>query len=282
MWGACPPLNMLDKKLKSSALAKNNWPIKEYSGIPLVFSPLLLEIPVLTHAFTTRLGGKSKPPLDSFNLGRHLADPLIKEDAVLNRTLLCQAMAVDVNKLVVPGQIHSTNITWVSKKESYANFDGLATLVPKMPLMLHYADCVPIILFERKLKAVSVLHAGWRGTADGIATKAVAFLMESLDAKPENMVAAIGPAIGSCCYPTGKDVAQRLLQLVKNQDDLLIWQDGIPHPDLKAINAWQLLQLGVNQVDVSSFCTACHPKLFYSHRQSNGNTGRQGALACLN
>ena len=108
------------------------------------------------------------------------------------------------------------------------------------------------------------------------------------------MVAAVGPAVGTCCYPTGEDVVEQLLLTLsaplqpnseKNQMAGLVKHlepAGQPRPDLKAINAMQLLLAGVPEVDVCSFCTSCRPDLFYSHRQSGGKTGRQGAIAMIN
>jgi len=269
-------------KLSSRALVKNDWPVKELGGLTLLFSPLLSAVPSLVHCFTTRKGGESPPPLDCFNLGRHWPTEESKQDAMRNRSRLCAALSLDFTRLVVPGQVHSTNIAWVSDPENLPEVDGVATASPNTPILLHYADCVPIILFERELKVLAVLHAGWRGTAGGIATRAVSFMVETLSLKPAKMLAAIGPAIGSCCYQVGADVAEKLSNTVKHGDRLIVWRDQLPYPDLRAINAMQLLEAGVHDVDVSSVCTACQPQLFYSHRQSAGQTGRQGALAAIN
>jgi hypothetical protein len=94
------------------------------------------------------------------------------------------------------------------------------------------------------------------------------------------MVAAVGPGIGSCCYPTSREVAEQLASTVPGGSDLIIWNEQ-PHPDLKALNAAQLADSGLARIDVSDLCTACRPDLFYSHRQSGGKTGRQGAIAYM-
>lgn len=266
-------------KLAEKALIKNDWPMKEIGGLTLLFSPLLSQIRALTHAFTTRLGGESKEPLASFNLGRHWSTEQSRADATMNRSRLCHVLSLNFSHLVVPGQVHSTRIAWVTDPESFPDVDAVATVSTNTPILLHFADCVPIILFDRELSALCVLHAGWRGTAGGIATKGVRLLEDVLDLQPANMVAAVGPAIGSCCYPVSGDVAEKLRTSVKDSAGLVLVKDGIAHPDLKAINALQLLESGVAEVDVNSYCTACHPEIFYSHRQSAGQTGRQGAIA---
>ncbi len=272
-------MSQTTSELQNGALQKNAWPLKEIFGLSLLTSPLLSESKALTHAFTTRLGGKSADPLQWFNLGRHWATDESRQDASVNRSKLCSALSLNFNRLIVPGQVHSTRIAWVSEPESAPDIDGVATVTPDTPILLHYADCVPIIIFERELSAVCVLHAGWKGTAGGIATKGVSLLNQVLGSSASNMVAAVGPAIGPCCYPVEAEVADRLAVSVSNAEGLISFEQGKPHPDLKAINAMQLLEAGVAAVDVSSFCTACNPELFYSHRQSAGKTGRQGAIA---
>ncbi len=267
--------------LEEKARIKNDWPLRDAGGLPLLFSPLLAGMPGLTHAFTTRLGGQSLEPLQWFNLGRHWPSEQSRRDATANRSRLCRALSLDFSRLVVPGQVHSTRIAWVSEPESLPDVDAVASSLTDTPILLHYADCVPVIIFEQKTAAVCVVHAGWRGTAGGIVARAVRAISATLDAEPENMVAAVGPAIGDCCYPVGEDVARELAASAGGAERLIRRGDGRLFPDLKALNALQLLDSGVGAVDVCSFCTACRTDLFYSHRASGGKTGRQGAIACL-
>ncbi len=267
--------------LKQKALTKGNWTLNEKGGITFFTSPLLSQIDSLTHAFTTRVGGTSPEPLEWFNLGRHWNTEESRLDASANRIRLCEALSLNFSRLVVPGQVHSAHTAWISKPTHLPDVDGVATVERDLPILLHYADCVPIIIFEQHLQAVCVVHAGWRGTAAGIVRGAVRLLQQEISAKPELMVAAIGPAIGDCCYQVGDDVSRQLGASVNDSEGLIRFENEIPHPDLQAINAMQLLEAGVSEIDVSSHCTACHPDLFYSHRHSAGQTGRQGAIAGL-
>ncbi len=286
------------------ALRTNHWHVNENQGLTLIHSPLLAQYKDrLTHAFTTRMGpGGAPAPYDHFNLGRNVPDEAVKANALANRKHLCSVLGANHDHLKVPGQVHSGTVVPIleaTAKPDMANVDGVSTNLSAVPLLLHFADCVPVIIYEKKKELVAIVHAGWRGTAQAIAANAVALMIEEWGAEASQMVAAVGPAIGTCCYPTGEDVVEQLLltlsspldgTLVKEQmAQSLVKRDSLdglaeqaqPRPDLKAINAMQLLLAGVPEVDVCSFCTSCRPDLFYSHRQSGGKTGRQGAIAMM-
>jgi YfiH family protein len=272
--------------MSARALEKHQWLRLERGSIVLHQSPLLARYSdLLEHAFTTRLGGSSASPMSNFNLGRHIDDELIRQDAMKNRQSLCEALNVDHERLVVPGQVHSPTIVTcadVPEKGALQNVDAVATNSRTLPVLLHFADCVPVILFDPMTMAIAVIHAGWRGTASMIVKNGAKELTDKFGAKPGNIKAAIGPAISSCCYPTSVEAAAQLAQTVTDASSLIITEPGEqPRPDLKAINAMQLLESGVGEVDVTDLCTACLPDLFYSHRQSGGKTGRQGAIAML-
>ena len=290
-------LENADEKLIDVALATNAWVTRRYQDLALLQSPLLNaeEKNGLLHAFTTRHGGHTPAPYESFNLGRHVANGALKEDALANREVLCRALGVNYSHLKVPGQVHSGNVVQIVDAESNPDLSGVDALVTDLsavPLLLHFADCVPVMIYERKKKILAIAHAGWRGTAQAIVKNSVEHLV-SLGGDPAFMIAAVGPAIGTCCYPTGDDVVEKLLNTVAPEQvsdpgraliaaKLVVrGADGSVRPNLKAFNALQLLQVGVAEVDVSDLCTACRPELFYSHRQSGGTTGRQGAIACL-
>lgn len=277
---------ILDKTER--ALQKNDWPLETHSGLTLCLSPFLKNVSSLVHAFTTRLGGGTPAPLDSFNLGRHWNTDESRIDAMENRRILCNLFSIDSKKLAVPGQQHTNNVHILKDDETmqsgpfhFPGIDAIATELRQQPVLLHFADCVPVILVDTKKEKFCVIHAGWRGTASGIVRKSVELMVDQLDCSPADITAAIGPAIGSCCYETGNEVVENLNNTVKDSDSLTTFKEGKPFPDLKAYNAMQLVEAGVESIDVSNWCTACHPEIFYSHRQSGGVTGRQGTLACF-
>jgi polyphenol oxidase len=272
----------------SPVTSENEWPREDVQGLPLVFSPLLKQFSNLKHAFTTRQGGTSPAPLDSFNLGRHMTSGESRVDALNNRASLCRALGLNFESLVVPGQVHSKNVILADENRPLAEVDGVIVRQKGVPVLLHFADCVPIVIYAPKKNVVSVVHAGWRGTAARIAIEAVEMMQSQCDCQPSELVAAIGPAIGPCCYPTGDDAAAQLKNSVAgHQSDsrtfssLFAVRDSACHPNLKAINALQLFSHGVTNIDISNACTACRFETFYSHRRTNGQTGRQGVIACL-
>ena len=268
-------------KTVEAALNKNPWTTKTIDSLILNQSPALARYERLVHAFTTREGGNSPSPVNNFNLGRHLDTSQSRADAAANRAKLCRCLGLEVEKLSVPAQVHSPLVLVADERTDYAGVDGLVTNTIGKPLLLHFADCVPVMIFDPVTHVLCIVHAGWKGTAGAIAANGVKLLQSEFGAKAKNMVAAVGPAIGSCCYPTGTEVAEKLRQTVPSCEALFIERDGQVCPDLKGINALQLLESGVGEVDVSELCTCCNPQTFYSHRHSGGQTGRQGAIAAL-
>lgn len=281
----------------AQSLQSGDWSIREVDGLTLAHSPLLSVQPGLVHAFTTRHGGDTPAPFDSFNLGRSVGDESVKVKALENRRRLCQVLGINHDNLQVPGQVHSGNVVLVEHPDKpsraaspeLSGVDGLYTSCRQLPLLLHFADCVPVLVYEKNLKLLSIVHAGWRGTAQGIAATAVDRLL-SKGGNVQDMVAAVGPAIGPCCYPTGDDVVEKLIATLPQpyhqgalEALVEVKEDGQKRPNLKAFNALQLLAKGLaaQSVDVSSYCTCCMPEIFFSHRQSGGTTGRQGAVGCM-
>jgi YfiH family protein len=280
-------MSRVNSGLKERALEKSEWTIEHIDGLTIVRSPLLSQHSnKLTHAFTTRLGGGSFDHLASFNLGRHIDDENVRADAMKNRERLCNVIGADYARLIVPGQVHSATVHVVKAADEERNLkevDGVTTHLKGHPLLLHFADCVPIILYDPVREALAVVHAGWRGTAASIIKNAVHEMQSNFASRPQDILGAVGPAIGTCCYPTGEDAAEKLSRTVENASGLIERASASEQfrADLKALNAMQLYEAGLESVDVTDLCTACRPDIFYSHRQSGGKTGRQGAMAQL-
>ena len=180
--------------------------------------------------------------------------------------------------------------------------DALLTRIPGLLLAVRTADCLPILLADTRHRAVAAVHAGWRGTLARISEKALGRMKMEFDTRPEDVVAALGPAIGGCCYEVGPDVVQAYAakfpsarawfegpfeRLAANDDPapfpwLSMTPPGHEVPplrarlDLRAANRWQLTEAGVPpaQIVTSELCTACRTDLFFSHRRERGRTGR--------
>jgi len=265
----------------------NLWSIENLEGVDLVFSPLLKAQKNLSHVFTTRKGGKSPEPYGAFNLGTLVGGESGRADALDNRENLRRILSLSDSKIAVAGQVHSANVEILEDPENLPilkEVDGLVTARPKLTMMLHFADCVPVIVYDKNKNIAGIFHAGWRGTAQEIVVRGVEAMNRQYDCNTSDMIAAVGPAIGTCCYPVQPDALQKLSSTVQDPESLIERrkEDDSARPDLKGINARQLLQLGVKEVDICAWCTSCSHDVFYSHRASGGTTGRQAALVHLN
>ena len=218
-------------------------------------------------AFTTRVGGVSEGPYASLNLGRKSGDDPERADE--NRRIACDAIGADPEKLALNYQVHSARVVHAAPGMRGEHADGLWTDEPGLPMLAMSADCLPIALAraDTQRPGVAVLHAGWRGLLAGVVEAGVVALGRG------TLQAAIGPAIGPCCYEVGEEVAapfrERFGDDVVREGRLDLWTSAE-----RALRA-----AGVEHVDRFDRCTACEPETFFSHRRDRGNTGRQGVIA---
>lgn len=236
------------------------------------------------HCFTTRLGGVSKGCWDSLNIGMHRGD--LPQNVENNHKILAKALKYDVSKVVMSHQIHTDTVRSVTSKDclgldhhQYPACDGLITNTPGIALIVFTADCTPILLWDAVTGAVGAVHAGWRGTALNIAGKAVDAMVAQFGCKPENIQAAIGPNIGGCCFETGEEVPESMLQTYGEIAKKWIQaKQKKYYVNLKEINRYALELAGVQNIHVSDVCTACQSSRFWSHRITGSNRGSQGAV----
>jgi YfiH family protein len=202
------------------------------SGSPLIFSGLtssgLQRFDWLNHGFGTRDSG-------------------LTQDAMASLT-----------------QVHSALVVNSSTTGCAGEGDALITNRPGVALSIRTADCFPILLVDPEHRAVAAIHAGWRGTEQGIVSRTLDAMCSDFDTSPRQIVAAIGPGIGACCYEVGQDVARRL------------GLDGAGRIDLAAINREQLIRAGVpaSRIDTLGRCTFCESALFHSYRRDREQAGR--------
>ena len=237
------------------------------------------------HCFTTRLGGVSEGCLASMNIGTHRGDD--PKNVAENYRILADALGFDPQKLVLTKQEHTDTVRVADASlwgagltaPELAPCDALVTDTPGTALVIFTADCTPILFHDPVTGAVGAAHAGWRGTAKDIAGKTVAAMVKAFGCKAEDICAAIGPNIAQCCFQTDGDVPDALLQTYgEGIREFIQARDEKYYANLKAVNAFALRRAGVTKIAMSDLCTACDPKLFWSHRCTGAQRGSQGAI----
>lgn len=237
----------------------------------------------LVHGVFTRLGGVSAAPWDSLNLGGTVGD----EPAAVrhNHTLVWRALGLDGAQSCTVWQVHGADTvvaTEPTDREHLAKADGLVTDRAGLALMMRFADCVPIFLYDPVRGAIGLAHAGWRGTVAGAGPSAVMAMARAFGSRPADMWAGIGPSIGPSHYQVGAEVVEAVRATFGYTDGMVRWGDGgVSYLDLWAANRLALERAGVAQVDVAEICTASNIHEFYSHRAEHGRTGRFGAVLTL-
>jgi len=240
------------------------------------------------HAFTARYGGVSTESLASLNLGEHRGDA--EENVRKNYEIVCAALGFDPENLVFSRQVHGRTVRVVTGADRHALFapvpfeaDGLVTTKPGLTLVIFTADCVPILLYDPVRGAVGACHAGWRGTSLDIAGETVRAMCAAFGCRPENIRAAVGPAIGACCFETDGDVPAAMRARLGPAAEPFI--HALPadryRVDLKALNAALLRRAGAAVSAVSADCTMCRHDRFWSHRYTRGDRGSQAAFIML-
>lgn len=245
---------------------------------------LVAEGITVPHCFTTRLGGVSTGVFSSLNLGNHRGDA--PENVEENYRILGRALGFSPEQLVLTRQTHSDTVRTVTGADragldhrNYPECDALITKEPGVGLMIFTADCTPILLHDPVTGAVGAAHAGWRGTAAGIAEKTVRAMAEQFGCDPANIRAAIGPNIAQCCFETDRDVPDAIGEALADEALPYIRQMGEKYyVNLKEINALFLRRAGVERIEISDACTACQHTRFWSHRVTRGERGSQGAI----
>ena len=236
------------------------------------------------HCFTTRLGGVSTGVLESLNLGNHRGDD--PETVAENYRRLGAALGFAPEQLVLTWQIHSDIVRTVTGQDragldhrNYPQCDALITREPGVGLMIFTADCTPILYHDPVTGAVGAAHAGWRGTAQGIAEKTVLEMVRQFGCDPANIRAAIGPNIAQCCFETDRDVPDAMVEALGEAARPFIRQvEDKYYVNLQEINALFLRRAGVEHIEISDACTSCQSHRFWSHRVTRGQRGSQGAV----
>ena len=241
----------------------------------------------LIHCVSTRFGGVSQGECRSLNLGFNRNDT--RDNVLLNYQLLCDSVGVKTDSLVLTNQVHDIKVAVIdekdkgkgfSKKSDLIGIDGLLTISPGVTIVTFHADCVPIFLFEPNIRAAAILHSGWRGTLENIASNALAAMRDIPGFNADRLVAAIGPSIDSCCFEVDEDIYRLFKNKFDNVELYTRVNDGKWKIDLKEIIKLELLSEGLQKDNIHNcgICTKCRKDLFFSYRGDNRKTGSFAAF----
>ncbi len=277
-------------KYKSKESVMTLW---EKEGVPFLQFNALNECGIVTHGFSTRMGGVSEGIYASMNLSYSRGD---KEEAVTENFIrFAKALEVRPEDYVFSDQTHTTNIRVVTEEDrgkgftkprDYHDIDGLVTNVKGLVLSTFYADCVPLYFVDVKNKAIGLSHSGWKGTVGEIGRRTIETMEKEYGSKPEDILVAIAPSICRECYEVSEDVAVEFQKIFPEEEYDKIMDDkgnGKYQLDLWECNKRILLRAGIleENISVTNICTCCNSELLFSHRASHGKRGNLGAFLML-
>lgn len=227
--------------------------------------------------FTCRAGGVSRPPFASLNLGLATSDK--RERVLANRRKLVRAAGLGPLSPVVVRQSHEANIReakradagrgWSTLRTAFRRTDGLVTAVPGLPLAVTTADCLPVLLADRRGRAVAAVHAGWRGLTNGVIPAALQVLRRKYGIDPADLRVAIGPGIGPRAFIVKGEARRKLRRIdpsaARSGSRFDLWKAAVRILKSEGVNS--------KQIFVLRQCTASQPHSFFSYRR-DGKTGR--------
>ena len=245
-------------------------------------APVFNHCDFLVHAFCTRVGGASQDEYKSLNMSFREGDEEFR--VLANWDKLATAFEIPMENFLVLNQVHGDDIFVIKPHGDYftsresLNYDAIVTNRPNLAICIKTADCVPVFVADPVGKVIAAVHAGWRGSARSITAKVVRSMKSQFGSDPRDLLAAIGPSIGPCCYEVDAATAGAFRQHTGAAQFL---QPGIRKDrwmlDLAAVNYAQLREAGLpaDAIERSGSCTMCRQDAFFSHRGSGGITGRQ-------
>ena len=261
------------------------------NGLVYLTSDALTASGEVVHGFSTRFGGVSQGIYASLNLGIQRGDE--PEAVEENYRRFRSAIGAEAKSVVFTNQVHGDVVHTVTTADVGETFgeklpleaDGLVTAVPGICLTIFSADCVPVLLHDPVRRVVAAVHAGWRGTANGIVQRAVEKMMRVYGSDPAHIIAAIGPAISKCCFETNEDVPNAMTESMGSLalKHIQMLPTGKFLVDIKGLNASRLEQSGLlpEHINMSKECTFCDQEKYWSHRASDAQRGSQAAIIAL-
>jgi len=262
-------------------------------GVTWLSFPALEKTGIVAHAFSTRMGGVSKGVYSTMNFSFTRGDD--PEDVRENYRRMAKALGVDVNRMILTWQTHTTNVRLVTEEDEgkgigkdrdYRDVDGLITNRPGVTLVTFFADCVPLYFVDTKHKAIGLSHSGWRGTVRRMGKVTLEAMKKEFQTDPADVTACVGPSICQDCYEVGPEVIEEFAAAFqKDQHDRLFYKkpNGKYQLNLWEANRIILMEAGVpaSKISVTDICTHCNPDLLFSHRTAAEKRGNLCAFLCL-
>jgi polyphenol oxidase len=251
-------------------------------------------------AFSLRGGGVSPRPFDSLNFSAEGGD--LAENVEQNLRILAERLGIDPHRIVAPRQVHGDEVVIIDAAPDHPpEADAIITASPGIYPAVKTADCVPLLLIDPVRRISAAVHVGWRGAVLRIARKVLRIMSDKLSCDPEDLIAGLGPAIGSCCYEVDKKVLKPLRENISEAERFIHVQvgpaslpandlgkqprvstnSGKAFVDLPGVARFELISGGISEQKIHSvgLCASCRPDLFFSHRRDKGSTGRHIAIA---
>lgn len=291
----------ITRKSGEQEVLQEEWHKVDGSDLLLLKYPLLEELGIVKHCFTTRIGGVSEGIFGTMNLSFTRGDD--KSAVEENYRRLAEAMEVDYENFVFTDQTHTVNVRKVSmtdagkglvRERDYQDVDGLITNEPGLVLSTFFADCVPLYFVDPVHRAIGMSHSGWRGTVARMGRVTLEAMQREYGTKPEDVICAIGPSICQDCYEVSWDVAEEFAKQFSGHEQEILMEspknEAIQEQADKKyqLNLWRaneivLLEAGVKKehIAVTDICTCCNPDVLFSHRASHGKRGNLGGFLCL-
>lgn len=273
------------KTKKQSVIDKN--------GVALIEFNSLKSFPQLTCAFSTRIGGISEGFYSSMNLSFNVGDnpDTVKE----NYRILCNAIGINPENLVISHQTHKTNILPITLADrgkniwrecDYSDIDALMTNEKGIALVTHSADCCLLGFFDHCQNVIAMSHAGWRGTVGEIGRKTVEAMIDRYACNPKDINVVLAPSIAKCCYEVDEPVLREFKKLSYLDLSKVFFQksNGKYMLDLWEANKQILVNAGIkaDNIEITDICTNCQSEYFHSHRATGGKRGVNGLIMQLN
>ena len=236
------------------------------------------------HGIFSRHGGVSPAPWHSLNIGGLVGDSA--DHIAKNRERIFRLFQRPVESLYDVWQVHSADVVCTQSPRNlthpHVKADAILTNCLSVTLLMRFADCVPVLLYDPIHHAIGLVHAGWQGTVKFVVGQAIQQMGRCFDTNPRDLLAGIGPSIGPDHYEVGENVISQVESVFGDKaSDLLVDKNHSIYFDLWKANKHVLQSYGVKNIETAGICTVCHCKDWFSHRAEKGRTGRFGAILFL-